>query len=176
MIRRPPRSTPLYSSAASDVYKRQLLLRASFSAPKVMHLLRCSPSVSHPDLQKFDGLLRTAIEQLTNSSLTDTQWLQASLPIKDVGPSVRRVSSLAIPAFISSAASSLYLQDVVLADCPVAECHYLQEYSSLWSSSFGQLPDPLPLKQSFWDRPGVCLLYTSPSPRDGLLSRMPSSA
>src|SRR5660397_171884 len=26
MIRRPPRSTPLYSSAASDVYKRQLAL------------------------------------------------------------------------------------------------------------------------------------------------------
>ena len=25
MIRRPPRSTPLYSSAASDVYKRQTL-------------------------------------------------------------------------------------------------------------------------------------------------------
>ena len=24
--------------------------------------------------------------------------------------------------------------------------------------------------------PKVCLLYTSPSPRDGLLSRMPSSA
>ena len=27
-----------------------------------------------------------------------------------------------------------------------------------------------------WIRLGVCLLYTSPSPRDGLLSRMPSSA
>src|SRR5450759_3604326 len=27
MIRRPPRSTPLYSSAASDVYKRQLRKR-----------------------------------------------------------------------------------------------------------------------------------------------------
>ena len=25
-------------------------------------------------------------------------------------------------------------------------------------------------------RNGICLLYTSPSPRDGLLSRMPSSA
>ena len=25
-------------------------------------------------------------------------------------------------------------------------------------------------------RDGICLLYTSPSPRDGLLSRMPSSA
>src|SRR5665647_3714373 len=29
MIRRPPRSTPLYSSAASDVYKRQVI-RGSF--------------------------------------------------------------------------------------------------------------------------------------------------
>ena len=27
-----------------------------------------------------------------------------------------------------------------------------------------------------YDRFGACLLYTSPSPRDGLLSRMPSSA
>ena len=27
-----------------------------------------------------------------------------------------------------------------------------------------------------WSLPGACLLYTSPSPRDGLLSRMPSSA
>ena len=31
MIRRPPRSTPLYSSAASDVYKRQLSLSRSLS-------------------------------------------------------------------------------------------------------------------------------------------------
>src|SRR5665647_2560568 len=29
MIRRPPSSTPLYSSAASDVYKRQCMARAS---------------------------------------------------------------------------------------------------------------------------------------------------
>ena len=28
----------------------------------------------------------------------------------------------------------------------------------------------------FLDGSGGCLLYTSPSPRDGLLSRMPSSA
>ena len=29
---------------------------------------------------------------------------------------------------------------------------------------------------SLQGRPKACLLYTSPSPRDGLLSRMPSSA
>ena len=31
-------------------------------------------------------------------------------------------------------------------------------------------------KKAFKDRVIICLLYTSPSPRDGLLSRMPSSA
>ena len=29
---------------------------------------------------------------------------------------------------------------------------------------------------SYIHSPNICLLYTSPSPRDGLLSRMPSSA
>ena len=32
------------------------------------------------------------------------------------------------------------------------------------------------LRKSFFGQLSVCLLYTSPSPRDGLLSRMPSSA
>ena len=30
--------------------------------------------------------------------------------------------------------------------------------------------------EDWWEEYEVCLLYTSPSPRDGLLSRMPSSA
>ena len=32
------------------------------------------------------------------------------------------------------------------------------------------------IKQAFGGTSILCLLYTSPSPRDGLLSRMPSSA
>ena len=35
MIRRPPRSTPLYSSAASDVYKRQVLKEAESEKTKM---------------------------------------------------------------------------------------------------------------------------------------------
>ena len=46
----------------------------------------------------------------------------------------------------------------------------------LWSDCFVEdegVPDPFN-----WDarQHEICLLYTSPSPRDGLLSRMPSSA
>ena len=32
------------------------------------------------------------------------------------------------------------------------------------------------IKKLETENPSLCLLYTSPSPRDGLLSRMPSSA
>ena len=34
----------------------------------------------------------------------------------------------------------------------------------------------IPELQDTWMKKQICLLYTSPSPRDGLLSRMPSSA
>ena len=83
-----------------------ILLRASFSATKVLHLLRCSPSLSHPSLERFDALLKQAIQRITNSVLFDLQWIQASLPVTDGGLGVRRVSSLALPAFLASAAST----------------------------------------------------------------------
>ena len=38
------------------------------------------------------------------------------------------------------------------------------------------LPNFQPSNLPLTDNPNTCLLYTSPSPRDGLLSRMPSSA
>jgi len=132
-----------------------ILLRGSFSAPKVLHLLRCSPSVSHPALPDFDRLLRSAVERITNSSLTDTQWLQARLPIKDGGLSVRHVSSLALPAFLASAAGTASLQAEILAYCDVPEDPYWKAYLELWSASGNDIPEPLPLKQSSWDRPGI---------------------
>ena len=45
------------------------------------------------------------------------------------------------------------------------------EYGEFWLSHCGALTDIEHLGER-----AVCLLYTSPSPRDGLLSRMPSSA
>ena len=44
------------------------------------------------------------------------------------------------------------------------------------SAPLDQPPTPWRLFARKFERLLVCLLYTSPSPRDGLLSRMPSSA
>ena len=78
-----------------------ILLRSSFSAAKVIHLLQCCcPSVDHPSLSKYDGLLR---QQITNSDLSQIQWIQASLPVHDGGQGIRSVPSLALSAIVASA-------------------------------------------------------------------------
>jgi len=132
-----------------------IFLRSSFGAPKVLHLPRCAPSVSHDALEVFDCCLRVAIQHITNSNLSDIQWLQASLIVKDGGLGVRRVSSLAIPAYVASAASILTLQAEILSGCNCSDNSYLEQYLSLWSSSSGAIPNTLPGKQPFWDRPGI---------------------
>ena len=134
-----------------------ILLKASFSAPRVQHLLRCSLSVGHAALDIFDELLRTALGYLTNCDLSDSEWIQATLPVRDGGLGVRRVSMLALPAFLASAASTLCLQDEILFEC---QCQpddpLVASYLSLWSASFGALPTgPASHRQAVWDRPGI---------------------
>jgi len=80
------------------------------------------------------------------SNLTDSQWIQASLPVRDSGLGVRRVALLAIPAFIASAASTLSLQDDLLSDCGKSDNAFFQIYLSAWSAKFGEVPETLPIK------------------------------
>jgi len=94
-----------------------ILLRASFSAPRVQHLLRCSPSADHAALATFDDILRSAVCTLTNFELNDTQWLQATLLIRDGGLGVREVSSFALSAFVASAVCIFSLQETILSEC-----------------------------------------------------------
>ena len=68
-------------------------------------------------LDVFDGLLIDGIGRITNSNLSDTQWLQASLPVRDGGLGIRRVASLALPAYLASAAGSRPLQSQILSSC-----------------------------------------------------------
>ena len=70
-----------------------VLLRASFSAPKLQHIMRAYPCYDNQHFLKFDKLLRFAISKICNISLSDDQWLQASLPVKSGGLKIRRVST-----------------------------------------------------------------------------------
>ena len=65
------------------------------------------------------------------------------------------MSLLAIPTYLASVASTLSLQVDILSACACTDDSYLQSYLSSWSSSFGAIPDTLPARQPFWDRPGI---------------------
>jgi hypothetical protein len=121
----------------SGAQEALILLRASFSAPRVQHLMRCSPSVDHSALSEFDNVLRSAICKITNCDLSDNQWLQAGLPIRDGGLGIRRVTSLALPAFLASAAGSLPLQDAILLQVDPKPDSYFSLYLPRWSAAVG---------------------------------------
>ena len=118
--------------------------------------MRCSSSAENHGLHVFDDFLRSAVSKITNSDLSDIQWLQASMPIKLGGLWIKRVTSLAIPAFLASAASTLSLQGHILALSPCPGT-ILEQYLSTGSSSADTdgIPDSLPGKQSFWDTPSL---------------------
>src|SRR6218665_3838161 len=54
--------------------------------------------------------MRKGLQNILNISFTDTQWLQATLPIRLGGLGIRRASSLALPAFLASAAFTSEIQ------------------------------------------------------------------
>ncbi|HSN24572.1 MAG TPA: reverse transcriptase domain-containing protein, partial [Methylomicrobium sp.] len=91
-----------------------LLMKNSLSAPKLLHILRSAFCDGHELLKKFDDILKSALCTICNVSLTEQQWLQASLPVRAGGLGIRRVSSLAPSAFLASAAGTRDLQDLIL--------------------------------------------------------------
>ena len=134
-----------------------ILLRSSFSVPRLMHILRCVPCAGHPSLTVFDNLLREGINSITNSHLSDIQWLQASLHTRDVGLCIRRATSLALFAFLASAVSTSDLQHGILSSCwPTPDAEYIGACAS-WSAMYS-LPcptDDAAVSQRAWDTPAV---------------------
>ena len=108
-----------------------VLLRASFSAPKLQHIVRASPCYDNEHLPKFDEVLRIAIFIICHVLLFDDQWLQVSLTVKSGGLGIRRVASLASPAFLASAVgtSDLYKQilqtNMIMLDSALDICQTL---------------------------------------------------
>lgn len=107
------------SSRLIDIGSHDALtvLRYSLSAPKVIFTLRSSPCFGHTLLTDFDNLQRNILSAIVNNSLNDSQWLQASLPVKFGGSGIRLVSSLAPSAFLASAMGTRGLQNLILTNC-----------------------------------------------------------
>ena len=168
MIWRPPRSTPLYSSAASDVYKRQI-------EAERFGFLEDSEYLSENEKKRYKAII--ALKDGTNAM--DEKVLVSSLQI---------LSQLLYKHFGQKTVILIDEYDVPLDKA--FQNGYYKEMVSLIRGLFGMalktneslqfavLTGCLRItKESiFTGLNNFCLLYTSPSPRDRQKSRMPSSA
>ena len=131
-----------------------VLLKNSLSAPKVQYTLRAACCDGHELLSTFDNLLRSALCRICNVTLTDHQWLQASLPVRAGGLGIRRVSSLAPSAFLASAASTRDLQDHILRRTEQSIDDDFDRCLASQLSKFPKLPPSASTagKQQAWDK------------------------
>ena len=110
-----------------------------------------------PSFAYSRSLLREGISVITNSCVSDIHWLQTSLPIRDGGLGIRRLSSLPLSAFMASAANTRDLQDRMLVACNVGVNTVVASARDAWSS-FNAIPcqnDTDARRQRSWDEPNV---------------------
>ena len=163
-----------------------VLLRNSLSVPKLLYNMRTAVCVDCPGLARFDRLLREGLSTILNVDFDDVRWLQASLPVRDGGLGVRCASTLALSAFLASAASTSELQACILPT-ESAELPYELANSALeaWTTMTGADPPTgaASRRQKEWDlrytnKTSTGLLESTSCPRDRarlLASRAPHS-
>ena len=132
-----------------------LILRISMGTAKLIYTLRCSPCLDHVVLSSYDQILRRGLQDILNINFTDSQFLKATLPIGMGGLGIRRSSSLALPAFLASAAGTSETQSKILRRWDSQpDAHYLT-LSAHWQTTTGmQLTEQFPVHaQAKWDDP-----------------------
>jgi len=111
----------------------------------------------HPALSDFDNILRGGLSHITNCTLSEIQWIQASLPITDGGLGLRRASQLALSAFLASAAGTANLQSAILPGVEESVDRELQCAGLEWST-LHNVPHPsgaCAALQRAWDAPSI---------------------
>ena len=138
-----------------------ILLRHSFSLPKVLYILRTAPCFLSCHLQSFDDVLRSILSLIVNVPLgSDSAWLQASLPVKAGGIGIRRSTQLAPSAYLASAAGCSDLVQQILPPYlshNVGHSHYYEAALSLWAENHSYSPpsQPSASRQRVWDAPKI---------------------
>ena len=107
-------------------------------------------------------MLREGLSGIVNIHMSDTQWLQASAPVRNGGLGIHRTASLALPAFFASAAATSDLlrplqicNASILSRCQLSVDKQFLNARTLWCSLI-DTPAPLGPQESSqraWDAP-----------------------
>ncbi|XP_047992700.1 uncharacterized protein LOC125231302 [Leguminivora glycinivorella] len=130
------------------------LLRNCFATPRMTYILRTSPTWKFVnEAKEIDRELRVTLEMVLNVELSNTQWVQAALPIRYGGLGIRAVEGLGLVAFLASAHGAADLVARIYPEYggnfPVS---YVSDALAQWSDTIpcGKRPDN-PVIQKQWD-------------------------
>jgi len=88
----------------------------SLSVPKLLYTSRTAECSGRAALLQFDNILREGLSAILNIHLTDDQWIQASLPVRNGGLGIRSATMLAPSALLASATGKLWSMDSVISN------------------------------------------------------------
>ena len=135
--------------------------------------IETSPARSQSEQERFEARLETARRQFEE---------EAKLLYGLRHPALPRVTDYFVDPDYGQVMVMDFIEGISLATLlaqrggPLPEpeaLHYTRQVAAALSYLHGRTP---PILHRDVKPANICLLYTSPSPRDGLLSRMPSSA
>ncbi len=119
------------------------LLQNALAIPKVLYILCTAPSFRSTVLSSFDCVLRTLLETICNTHLSNQSWIQASLPIHLGGLGIRSVTTMAPSAFLASAAGTSHIVQALLPPMTLLTTRCQEEEAlRLWKSCSGSVDPP----------------------------------
>ncbi len=101
----------------------------------------------------IDNSLKESLEAILNIKLNNHQWSQASLPINAGGLGIRKLSDIALPAYISSLFGTESLISQILDN--KGNEGFLSnrsDFVKVWSAINESIPVSLPSSQNSWDK------------------------
>lgn len=129
------------------------LLKHCLAIPKLTYILRTSCCFNFEDeLYDMDNNIKSTLENIINSRLDTTQWTLSSLPVNFGGIGIRKISDVALPAFLSSVNSVTELVNLILPQ--ISDESVIANYPealSRWSSmNENQIPEKINYQKE-WD-------------------------
>ena len=128
----------------------------------IIYTIRTAPCFQSLLLEQFDSLQRSLLESICNIRLSDTAWLQASLPASSGGLGVRSAVMLAPSAYLASAAGCALLSLAILPErlhpldtTTTIRADAIKVWSSLLKSNESPPTGVNAMKQRNWDGPIV---------------------
>lgn len=139
------------------------ILKNCFAIPKLVYLLRCSPLWKFADLlREMDLQLKSALENIINVQLSNTQWLQASLPVNFGGLGIRSLMEISLPAYLSSlyGVRDIVSTLIVIQDYESTMPHFREALSKWNEINNERRPEGLN-SQFAWDRINIKRLVSN---------------